>query len=88
MDKPVSIRLLGGINEVGGNIVLLEDFIYGVKLFLDFSVNIKKFKAFYDEREHPSSIEELTTMHLIPNENELPINNLYTKQAGFYRQNF
>ena len=49
MDKPVSIRLLGGVNEVGGNIVLLEDFKFGVKIFLDFGVNIKRFKGFYDE---------------------------------------
>ena len=86
MDKPVSIRLLGGVNEVGGNIILLEDFKFGVKIFLDFGVNIKRFKAMYDEGEHPSTIEELITLHLIPSEQSLPIKNLYTKQAGVYRQ--
>ena len=84
--KPLRICLLGGVNEMVGNIVLLEDFKYGVKLFLDFGVNIKRFKRLYDEGEHLSSIEELITLDLIPSKKSLPINNLYTKQAGLYRQ--
>lgn len=85
MGKQVSIRVLGGANEVGGNIVFLEDFSYEVKLFLDFGVNIKRFKGLYEEGESPSSIEELMGLHVIPNENILPIENLYTKQVGRYR---
>lgn len=88
MTEQVSIRLLGGVDEVGGNIVLLEDFKYDVKIFLDFGVNIKKFKEAYDVREHPSSIDELLELNIIPNENSLPINNLYTKQVGANKNKF
>ncbi|MFX0057984.1 MAG: MBL fold metallo-hydrolase [Candidatus Hodarchaeota archaeon] len=82
----IHLTLLGGVDEVGGNIVLLEDLGYNAKIFLDFGVNIKKFKKQYDIREHPKSIEELINLGLIPNEKLIPIDNLYTKQVGIYRQ--
>ena len=40
--KSVRLTLLGGVNEVGGNIVLLEDLEYDVKVFLDFGIKIKR----------------------------------------------
>ncbi|MFW9783385.1 MAG: MBL fold metallo-hydrolase, partial [Candidatus Heimdallarchaeota archaeon] len=86
MEKSVSIRLLGGVNEVGGNIIFLEDFNYGVKLILDFGVNIRRFKGLYEKGGHPSSIEELIAFHVIPSEKNLLIENFYTKQVGPYNQ--
>ncbi len=58
-NQTIRITLLGGVNEVGGNIVFLEDIGYNVKIFLDFGVNIEKFKGNYREGRHPSSIKEL-----------------------------
>jgi len=88
MEQSLRIRLLGGVNEVGGNIVFLEDFKNGVKILLDFGVNIKKFKEIFSQREYPSSIEELINLRLILSEKPHPIDNLYTKQARRYRQDF
>ena len=79
-DNSISLTLLGGVNEVGGNTVLLEDFTYHVKLFLDFGIKIGKFYDCYERGEHPSSIEELIELNLIPNEDNIPISNLYTRE--------
>ena len=40
-----SIRLtvFGGIDEVGGNTLLLEDLNYDISIFLDFGIKIKKY---------------------------------------------
>jgi len=79
-NQTIRITLLGGVNEVGGNIVFLEDIGYDVKIFLDFGVNIEKFKGNYGVGRHPSSITELMNLSIIPNEDHLSIENLYTKQ--------
>ena len=55
------------MNEVGGNVVLLEDFIYDVKIFLDFGVKIDKFKENYMEGQHPSSIKVYAKNLIEPN---------------------
>ncbi len=39
----ISLTLLGGVNEVGGNIVLLEDFELDVKILIDFGIKIGNF---------------------------------------------
>ena len=80
MTEQVAIRLLGGVDEVGGNSVLLEDFTYDVKLFLDFGIKIGNFYECYERGQHPSCIEELVDLNLIPNEDSIPINNLYTRE--------
>ena len=51
--KSIRLTLLGGVNEVGGNVVLLEDFSYNVKIFIDFGIKIKKYynKYEYDRRK-------------------------------------
>ena len=87
MGVNVRITLLGGVNEVGGNLVLLEDFSYDIKIFLDFGVMIERFKDNYQYGRHPSSIRELMNLSLIPNENHIPIENLYTKQIGIQPKN-
>ncbi len=79
MDDTVNITLLGGVNEVGGNIVLLEDFSYDIKILIDFGIKIGKYYEQYERGQHPSSIDELKKLKLIPNEESLPINNLYTQ---------
>jgi len=76
----ISITFLGGVNEVGGNVVLLEDFVYDVKIFIDFGIKIGKYYNNYERGEHPSSIDELINLFLIPNENHISIHNLYTNE--------
>ena len=80
MDDNISMTFLGGVNEVGGNTVLLEDFRYDVKIFLDFGIKIGKYYGHYERGEHPSSIQELIDLKLIPKEGEIPIRNLYTRE--------
>ena len=78
MADTISLTFLGGVNEVGGNIVLLEDFELDVKLFIDFGIKIGNFYEQYERGEHPASIEELIHLRLIPNEEHIQIHNLYT----------
>ena len=78
-NKPKTIRMtfLGGINEVGGNIVLLEDFYYDTKIFIDFGIKIKSYKNVYEYGQYPSSIKEIVQCNLLPHEDDISINNLY-----------
>ncbi len=55
-NKTITITLLGGVNEVGGNVVLLEDFSYGVKLFIDFGIKIKKYYNKYEYGRRKSRV--------------------------------
>ena len=73
----VRLTFLGGVNEVGGNNVLLEDFEYGVKIFLDFGINIKKFNDNFEKFQEPSSIKELIKLGLLPRVEDLSVKNLY-----------
>ncbi|MFW9969791.1 MAG: MBL fold metallo-hydrolase, partial [Candidatus Odinarchaeota archaeon] len=75
----IKLTLLGGVNEVGGNSVLLEDDNYNVKLLIDFGIKIKKYYNLYEHGEHPSSIEEIIKANLLPAEEHTPISNLYLK---------
>ncbi len=77
-EKSVRLTLLGGVNEIGGNIVLLEDFDYNANILIDFGIKIGKCYEQYERGQHPSSIDELKELKLIVNEESLPINNLYT----------
>jgi len=86
-ENSVRLTLLGGVNEVGGNIILLEDLEYDVKVFLDFGIKIKNYKNKYERDEYPSSIEELVRLNLLPNEDHIPIENLYIKEFKFVKQN-
>ncbi len=83
----LKLTLLGGVNEVGGNIVLLEDLEYDVKLFLDFGIKIKNYKNIYKRNQYPSSIEELVRGNLLPNEKTIAIENLYLKEFKYLKQN-
>lgn len=70
MDSKVKITFFGGVNEIGGNITLIEDFGYDVKLFLDFGINFEKYYKIFDY-ENPISVEELTRTHLLPREENI-----------------
>jgi len=74
----VRLTFLGGVNEVGGNKILLEDFNYDVKIFLDFGINIKDFNNNFEKYEEPSSVKDLIKSRLLPNTEHLSITNLYT----------
>ncbi|MFX0036295.1 MAG: MBL fold metallo-hydrolase [Candidatus Hermodarchaeota archaeon] len=81
--KTSTIRLtvLGGANEVGGNIVLLEDEGYNVKIFIDFGIKIKNYYDKYERGELPLSIPEIIQYSLLPREDSIPIQNLYLSEA-------
>ena len=55
----------------------MEDFKFSIKLYLEFTVSIKRFKALYGIGDHSSIFEELVTLSLFPNEKLLPIDILY-----------
>ncbi len=78
METKGSFTFLGGVNEVGGNIILLEDFLYDVKVLLDFGINIKNFNDQYERYETPNSIKELIKLRLLPEAEKFSIDNLYT----------
>lgn len=78
MNNSINITLLGGVNEVGGNIVLLEDIGYDVKIIIDFGIKIREYQSFYNKKKSPSTIDELKKKNLIPDDDVLPIENLYT----------
>ena len=43
----IRLTLLGGVDEVGGNTVLLEDKSYDVRLFIDFGIKIRNYINIY-----------------------------------------
>ncbi len=82
------LTFLGGVNEVGGNQILLEDFNYDVKIFLDFGINIKNFNEHFKRYEEPSSVKELIKLGLLPNTEYLSIENLYTNYEASNSQEY
>jgi len=63
-----SLTFYGGVNEVGGNKILLED--KDTKVFLDFGMSFSKRGAFFDEfiKPRPSAgLLDFIEMGLIPN---------------------
>jgi len=81
-DKKIRLVFFGGIDEIGGNCVLLEDFGYKTKIIIDFGINFKKYFDSFD-RENPSSLEELFNANLIPQRREKAFKNLYSKYFIF-----
>ena len=84
----VRLTFLGGVNEVGGNKILLEDFNYDVKIFLDFGINIKDFNDNFERYEEPSSVKELIKLGLLPNTEHFSIENLYTNYEASKNQEY
>ena len=63
----VNLRFYGGIKEIGGNKILLED--SGTKIFLDFGMSFRKRGKYFEEFLTPRSangIGDFLTMGLIP----------------------
>ena len=95
-DCKVKLTFIGGVSkkkhgkfqgEVGGNLILLEDFQNDVKLFLDFGINVGDFYNSYPAKSNPKSIKELIKYELIPNTEDLPIENLYTTKLNNHTSN-
>ncbi|MFX0088233.1 MAG: MBL fold metallo-hydrolase, partial [Candidatus Hodarchaeota archaeon] len=79
----IKLTFYGGANEIGGNKVLLEDFENDVKVFIDFGINHHKLNDFKDDYGNPSTLEDLTKIKLMPTEDVLPIENLYSTHFIF-----
>ena len=64
----VKLTFYGGVKEIGGNKILLED--KGTRVFLDFGMNFGKYAEYYTEfmpiRKN-SCINDLTTLGMLPN---------------------
>lgn len=73
----VKLTFLGGVDQVGGNAVLLEDTGFGVKILLDFGLNIGQYYEHYKRGFSPQSSEELIKFGLLPAPTIPVINNLY-----------
>lgn len=67
MIKLVSIRFYGGINEIGGNKILLED--NDTKIFLDFGMSFGRREKYFEEFLTPraaNGIGDFLAMDLLP----------------------
>ena len=81
MDSKVELILCGGVNEVGGNALLLKDKVHNVKIFVDFGINIKSYNYHYEYSQFPKSVDEMTHLGLLPDEAELGFLNLYERKS-------
>ena len=64
----VSLRFYGGIEEIGGNKILLED--NDTKIFLDFGMSFSRREKYFEEFLTPrtaNGIGDFLAMNLIPN---------------------
>ncbi|MBU3905191.1 MAG: MBL fold metallo-hydrolase [Nanoarchaeota archaeon] len=64
----VSLTFYGGVKEIGGNKILLED--KGTKIFLDFGMNFNEHSKYFTEYMPPrksSCISDLMSLGLLPN---------------------
>jgi ribonuclease J len=90
----VKLTFYGGVREIGGNKVLLED--DKGKLLLDFGYPYSKYRAFYEEYLKPragAGLLDLLIMGLLPHlegiyRTDLETENLWQqfRQAGHYRR--
>jgi ribonuclease J len=90
----VKLTFYGGVREIGGNKILLED--DREKLFLDFGYPYKKYHAFYEEYLKPrvgAGLLDLLVMGLLPHlpgiyRTDLETGNLWQqfRPAGHYRK--
>jgi len=74
-----SLTFYGGINEIGGNKILLEDSKADTKLFLDFGLNYSEYGKYFEEYMKPrvgNGITDLVELGLLPHPKKL---------QGFYR---
>lgn len=64
----VKLKFYGGVNEIGGNRILVED--KGVKVFLDFGMSFSKYGEFFEEYVKPryscAGLKDLLALKLIP----------------------
>jgi len=63
----VSLTFYGGVNEIGGNKILLQD--KDTKIFLDFGMSFGRHKMYFDKFMKPRSIlgiNDFIEMGLVP----------------------
>ena len=63
----MQLTFFGGINEIGGNKILLED--NATRIFLDFGTSYKMLSMFYDEFMRPrksNGLGDFFEMGLLP----------------------
>jgi len=71
----VSITFFGGVNEIGGNKILLHDHRSGIEIYLDFGKSFRVSRQYYEfPFTYPESIDELISIGAVP-----PDPKLYTR---------
>lgn len=63
----VALAFYGGVNEIGGNKVLLQD--GGTKIWLDFGMSFGQYRRFFEEYMSPrtkAGLKDFMTMNLVP----------------------
>ena len=68
---PLTITFYGGVNEVGGNKILIDD--NGTRIFFDFGASFMKKSRYFDLFTYPRSINLLINLGIVPR-----IDNLYS----------
>ena len=67
---PPKITFYGGVNEIGGNKILIEDKKSDASFFIDFGMNFTRLGLYFEEFIQPrtsNGIVDFLTMGLIPN---------------------
>ena len=59
-----SITLYGGVNEIGGNIIFLED--KDTSLLVDFGKSFNQYRKFFNEFHRPNSFRDYWELGLVP----------------------
>lgn len=83
LEHRVKLTFYGGVNKVGGNKVFLEDFGYGVKIFLDFGINREEYSDCVRQCYNPDKLENFTEHKVLPSNEEVTVKNLYSKNFIF-----
>jgi len=76
----VKIWFFGGVNEIGGTKILIEDLGYDVCVFLDFGKSFSVEKQYYSYPNIPRSLDELIRINATPDASKMPVlQGLYTQ---------
>ena len=77
----IKLTFLGGMGEVGGNAVLLEDSVFDVRIIIDFGINLQHWNDL-DATATDSTVQQLLAKQILPTIKSTTIENLYDGDLG------